>query len=313
MLKPQKLAIAVCTRSRENMLLRCVESLGQLIPHQYFEITIVVCDNNNQPMAAELLTSIQAAAQHPVEYVHEAKAGIPFARNAALQTARSLTPNWIAFVDDDEVLDPNWLVEMAEAIQNWPAEIYHGWTQSTPEDLDAPWAFHRPKNKRASGAVMATAGTDNVLFSTKAVDGLMFDEALRFSGGEDLDFFYRATDRGAKIIWVPTAIARESTPLSRLSFQYQVRRAYSVANVQAYISRKRLGARRAITKTTPKAFGRLLGGIAGTLGSSFMLLVNQHRGRQMLLSSAKKVASSIGLLRGVNMKLGNIYQKIDGS
>lgn len=295
------------------MLLDCMGSIRQLTPHPLFDVSVVICDNNSEPMPTEDLDAAKAAAGQPVTYVHEAKAGIPLARNAALQTARQQNPEWIAFIDDDEILDPIWLAEMAQAISTWPAEIYHGWTQSTPADPNGPWSFHQPRNKRPAGTTMDTAGTDNVLFSTKAVEGLMFDEALRFSGGEDLDFFYRATDRNAKIIWVPTAIAREVTPLSRLTFQYQVRRAYSVASVQAYLSRKRLGAQKAIQKSLPKAIGRFFGGIAGGIGSGFLFLINQKKGRKLLLSSAKKIASAIGLVRGTNMNLGQIYQKIDGS
>ncbi|QUS58916.1 glycosyltransferase family 2 protein [Pseudovibrio brasiliensis] len=309
----QRLIIAVCTRARKNMLLACMNSISQLVPHHDFEITLIICDNNSKPMTSKDQEEIKAAANVPLNYVHEVQAGIPFARNTALNTARSLNPDWIAFIDDDEILDPQWLVEMSKAMDKWPAEIYHGWTQSTPEDLNAPWSFHRPRNKRQPGTIMETAGTDNVLFSVEAVTDLNFDETMRFSGGSDIDFFYRATDRGAKIVWVPDAITREITPASRLTFGYQVRRSYSVASAQAYISRKRFGLQKASKKAILKAIGRFFGGIAGGVGSSFLFLINQRKGRKLLLSSAKKIASAIGLVRGTNMNLGQIYQKIDGS
>lgn len=309
----QRLVITVCTRARKNMLINCLSSINQLVQHPNFEISLVVCDNNSEPMPVLGQEDVQRASEYPLTYVHEPKPGIPFARNTAIRTARNLEPDWIAFVDDDEVIDAQWLIEMAQAMKLWPADIYHGWTQSTPEDLNAPWAFHRPRNKRTPGTPMETAGTDNVLFSVNAAEGLSFDETMRFSGGTDIDFFYRATDRGATIIWVPTAITREETPLSRLSFSYQVRRAYSVASAQAYISRKRLGPQKAVKKAVPKAIGRIFGGIAGNIASCIILPFHAKKGRKMMLSSSKKIASAIGLLRGINMNLGQIYQNIDGS
>jgi len=310
---PQILIIAVCTRARKNMLLSCMEAISQLVQHPNFELSLVVCDNNSEPMSSEYQKALGAAAGFPLVYVHEGQAGIPFARNAALKTACTLQPDWIAFIDDDETIDERWIIEMVQAMEIWPADVYHGWTQSTPEDLNAPWAFHRPRNKRVAGTIMETAGSDNVLFSKAAIDGLKFNEDMRFSGGEDIDFFYRVADRGAKIVWVPTAITQEETPISRLSFSYQVRRAYSVASAQAYIARKRLGTAKALKKVGPKAIGRIFGGFAEGFVSCMILPFNARGGRKMILTSSKKMASAIGLLRGVNMNLGQIYREIDGS
>ncbi len=255
-------------------------------------------------MSLQAQKLVERASGLPLTYVHEVRAGIPLARNAVLQAARNLNPDWIAFVDDDEVIDREWLIEMAAAMERWPADVYHGWTHSTPEDANAPWALHRPRNKRIAGPEMETAGTDNIVFSTSAVTGLRFDEGMRFSGGTDIDFFYRITDRGSKIIWVLIAIVREVTPTARLSFSYQVRRAYSVAGAQAYITQKRLGKNRAIMKVGPKASGRVIGGSFGSLAACLILLFNARKGRRLMLSSCKKTASAIGLTRGTNASLG---------
>ena len=56
--------------------------------------------------------------------------------------------------------------------------------------------------------------------------GLRFDEIFSSIGGEDTDFFNRAHNLGASMIWVRDAIATESVPMRRQTFGYQVKRAF---------------------------------------------------------------------------------------
>lgn len=314
-----RLIISVCTRGRSQMLLDCVNSISRLLPAQGLQVEVLVCDNNSLQMEIADKTILKSAAGHAFHYTHEARAGIPFARNAAIEKALTLNPEWIAFIDDDECIDADWLRSIADAMQKSPAAVYHGWTQSTPEDPEAPWAFHVARNKRAAGTAMTSAGTDNVVFRASLVqpvpagDGLRFDENMRFSGGEDLDFFYRATDLGHSIIWVPEAITREKIPLARLTFQYQIRRSYSVAAAQTYISRKRLGTQSYAAKVLLKGMGRFFGGIFGLITAGITLPFSRISGRKKLLKSSKKVASAFGIVLGINQKLGSIYKRIDGN
>ncbi|SDQ15259.1 glycosyltransferase family 2 protein [Pseudovibrio sp. Tun.PSC04-5.I4] len=316
---PSRLIISVCTRGRSNMLLDCISSISRILPTEALQVEVLVCDNNTLEMDTADKAILKSAITHTFHYTHEARAGIPFARNAAIEKALTLCPDWIAFIDDDERIDDDWLVLIAEAMKKWPATVYHGWTQSTPEDLEAPWAFQVARNKRAAGTKMRSAGTDNVVFCSSLVqtmpagNGLRFDENMRFSGGSDLDFFYRVTDLGHSIIWVPEAIAREKIPLARLTFQYQIRRSYSVAAAQTYITRKRLGTRSYARKILFKGLGRFFAGIFGLILASITFPFLEITARKWLLKSSKKIACAFGIVAGFNQKLGNIYKQIDGS
>ncbi len=75
-------------------------------------------------MSLQAQKLVERASGLPLTYVHEVRAGIPLARNAVLHAARNLNPDWIAFVDDDEVIDREWLIEMASRCLSWMDPIH---------------------------------------------------------------------------------------------------------------------------------------------------------------------------------------------
>ena len=69
---------------------------------RFAELEILVVDN----ASVDASTREAVAAVPAVRYVHEARTGLDFARNAALREARG---RLLAFLDDDVVVDPHWL------------------------------------------------------------------------------------------------------------------------------------------------------------------------------------------------------------
>ena len=114
------ITIVVCTRERPGALARCLDSL---IVQRYPDFRILVVDNAPATGAtAEVVRS--AARRGPVEYLLERKAGLSFARNAAVAAAPG---EILAWIDDDEVADPNWLAEIARALADHPeADVVSG-------------------------------------------------------------------------------------------------------------------------------------------------------------------------------------------
>jgi glycosyltransferase involved in cell wall biosynthesis len=91
------------------MLARCLDSLPKQAIADQIAVLLVVVDNN--PAGSARLNAAQfcAEAPFPVYYVHEPVRGIAGARNAALDNALELGSDWIAFIDDDETTDADWL------------------------------------------------------------------------------------------------------------------------------------------------------------------------------------------------------------
>ena len=99
---PFRLTIAVCTKDRSERLARCLDSL----PPGAHEILVV----DNAP--SDDRTRQVVAARPGVRYVREPKPGLDFARNSALAAA---TGDFVAFVDDDVVVDRGWLPGLVES------------------------------------------------------------------------------------------------------------------------------------------------------------------------------------------------------
>src|SRR5262245_27634309 len=100
---PPPLTIAICTKDRAKRLAGLLESLQRVTAASRFRATeILVIDNASVDSA----TREAVAGFAGMRYTFEPRAGLDFARNAALRHA---TGDLLAFLDDDVVVDRHWL------------------------------------------------------------------------------------------------------------------------------------------------------------------------------------------------------------
>nr|WP_237683926.1 glycosyltransferase [Pseudaminobacter soli] len=214
------LSIAICTKDRAQRLSRLLTSLDAVRKNSSFAaIEIVVVDN-----ASTDSTTREAVERFDgIRYVFEPKAGLNFARNAALEAA---TGALIAYLDDDVVVDRNWLIGLAKACRDNPgAGGFTGLVLPYRLDTEAQIYFERRggfgrgfyrnefRNARFDnplhpvGAGVLGAGC-NMAFERKLLISLGgFDEALDtgapLPGGGDLDIFYRVLRSGRTMVYEP--------------------------------------------------------------------------------------------------------------
>jgi glycosyltransferase involved in cell wall biosynthesis len=98
-------AVAVCTRDRPGRLARTLAALEAELPG--FELLVV--DQSAVPYAPP--------AGSPVRVVPDAGRGLSRARNLAL---RSTASDWLAFVDDDCLVQPGWAEALAGELAAHP-------------------------------------------------------------------------------------------------------------------------------------------------------------------------------------------------
>ncbi len=103
----------LCTYKRPDGVRQALESLlAQVVPLGGYEVIVV---DNADESAVRRLVEGHSARDVPVEYVVEPVLGLSRARNAALRRARG---RYIAFLDDDAVASPRWLVELVGAFES---------------------------------------------------------------------------------------------------------------------------------------------------------------------------------------------------
>lgn len=137
-------------------------------------------------------------------------ASIPVCRNRGVREARGA---WIAFIDADCELAPDWLTTACPHLQD-EQPVLIGWPVLPPDPatwVQSAWYAHwQHKNSARQGAgtkpvareAFRLITTRNMIFARTIFDQLHgFDENL--STGEDTDFVFRASQAGLSVLAVP--------------------------------------------------------------------------------------------------------------
>ena len=114
---PPRISVVVCTWNNAALLSRTLDALADQVPVDGGWECLVV-DNNCTDDTAERVWSARAAGRIPgLRMVREPEQGLTTAR---LRGVRDTRAPWIAFVDDDCLLEPGWLAHAAEVVRVRP-------------------------------------------------------------------------------------------------------------------------------------------------------------------------------------------------
>ncbi len=257
-----------------------------------------------------------------LEYVVEAERGIPAARNRALETALARGADAIAFIDDDEVADSNWLAALIAAWRGRALQLVGGPVAVAGETrAETAWqrlilsgVRARLDRKARAAALKTAAGTDGrivIVTNNWLIDAawlrahrLRFDESRRFTGGTDTLFFYKARAAGIVSGWAPDAVVRETIPPNRLTYRYQLRRARDQATGAFNRKYPEVSALRA-ARSMLVAAGKAVGGAVCFLGVVVA-------GGTAVVQSARMIGGAWGIVRALNRHAADLYATGDG-
>jgi glycosyltransferase involved in cell wall biosynthesis len=218
---PIRLSVAVCTRDRPPQLERLLQSLERLPTRlaNFWEVIVV----DNAPSDGR---TREIAHTHHAQYFLEPRPGLDFARNRALHEARG---DYLAYLDDDVVVDFGWLKGLLDAISRFP-EVGAVTGQVLPYELRTPaqiiferrGGFRRGfetvcYTEKKLGCPYYPCGSGifgvgaNMAFRCECLRDLGgFDEALDtgppLPGGGDLDIFYRVVRGGYALVYEPSCL-----------------------------------------------------------------------------------------------------------
>lgn len=292
--KPPRVAVCVATHDRPQGLERLLDGLANLEGRCELaaDLEVVVVDNAPSVPARDLCDRYRVWLPGLV-YVVELRRGIPVARNRALDSVRPDT-DFIVFIDDDEVPEPNWLDELLGVQRACDADMVAGPVHSYFPDPVPAWVLgnplFRPKPHR-NFAELPSAGTNNALVRAAICRELRFDEEMRFTGGSDADFFTRATRRGYRIVSAADAVTTEWVPAHRARAGWLVQRSFRLGNSQGIVARK-------LSPPSRNAVRVVMAGLRIGLGV-VQLAVRGWRGRDEALVAVQTGAHALGKLLGV--------------
>lgn len=225
------IGIASCGRMT---LARCLASLAAIDVPAGHAIDIVIADDS---LAGAVPSIVAAAAPlpFPVRIVATGARNVSIARNACLDAA---TGDLLGFIDDDEWVEPDWLVRMLAAMADFNADCVFGpvhplYPTGTPDWIVRANPLHVDWGRRGRRVTLGRGG--NTLMKRAVVDasGLRFDASLGRTGGEDTSFFYALGRTGALMVVTDDALVHEDAPPARVNVAYFRHRALRTGQIYA--------------------------------------------------------------------------------
>jgi GT2 family glycosyltransferase len=216
-------SVIVPTFNRPQALLRCLESLRQFAP----QVEILVVDDGSPiSMAASL-------GQWQLRYVRQPNQGPAAARNHGARLAKG---NWLAFIDDDCRVTPDWFSAIDSAAQQHPQALLGGavrnglqgncFAESAQVLIDSIRDYTNRMQRGPADPLAPFYTSNNMAVSRElfAASG-GFDERLPLAAAEDRQFCRQWLLAGRAMRFVKEAVVIHEHPLNfskllRQQFQY---------------------------------------------------------------------------------------------
>jgi len=224
----KSISVCVCTFRRPGLLGRLLQELGRQETNGRFKYSIVVADNDVKQSAKGTVQEFAKISPLSIVYCTEPNQNIALARNRALASAEG---EFIAFIDDDEYPDRKWLGNLLETCESTGVDGVLGPVIPVFESPPPEWVvkggfFERPIHPTGYRISPQEARTGNLLFRRELLRSMETPFSPAFeTGGEDIDFFLRATQNGSSFVWRKEAVVYEFVPASRCNRRYLLRRA----------------------------------------------------------------------------------------
>jgi glycosyltransferase involved in cell wall biosynthesis len=210
------------------LLKELLQVLAGQISGDLFDYCIVVVDNDRFESGRSVVESEANRSKMPVLYFVEPERNIALARNKAIMNSRG---DFIALIDDDELPDSSWLLNMYKAQVRLGADGVLGPVFPRYEAPPPRWVlngrfFDRPIY--FTGYIMRweLTRTGNCFLRR----GLFEENEDWFlpkfgGGGEDRDFFNRMIVRGYSFVWTNEAPVFEWVSRKRMKKIVMLKRA----------------------------------------------------------------------------------------
>jgi glycosyltransferase involved in cell wall biosynthesis len=227
-IETRHISVCICTFRRPKLLGELLDKLNAQRTDGQFAYSVVVADNDPEQSARPVVKALCCSSRMRVTYCWEAQQNIALARNKALEHAEG---DFIAFIDDDEYPEDDWLLHLFKTRAAYEVDGVLGPVKPYFEADPPQWVtkgrfFDRPNFDTGYKLNWDQARTGNVLFKRAILNGVDPPFRSEFdTAGEDVDFFRRMMANGRTFIWCREAVVHEVVPASRCNRRYLLRRA----------------------------------------------------------------------------------------
>ena len=234
------ICVCICTFRRPRLLARLLKALDTQETQGAFHYDVVVVDNDKDGSARLVVEFAATRTKKQVRYYIEPEQNIAMARNKAVENAKG---DFIAFIDDDELPDSRWLLNMYKSLSLFETAGVLGPVVPRYEVRPPSWVirgrfFERPSYYSGYFLNWWVARTGNCLLRRLLFAGPEGRFRREYgSGGEDRDFFKRMIYQGHVFVWCAEAPIEEAVPPDRWNVLNMVRRAL-LRGKMTYLARR---------------------------------------------------------------------------
>jgi succinoglycan biosynthesis protein ExoM len=224
-----RISVCLCTYRRESLMATLKGLAVQQLPSTVL-VDIVVVDSDANGSAQPQIDLARAQLPITINSFVATRPGVAEARNMAVSKA---TGDWLAFIDDDEVPEPDWLEKLLACAKVYDAQVVFGEVRTLYPIESPDWIRENDlfgKSLAPTGTLVKHGPTCNTLLARAAIanETHIFDVAYGTTGGEDTEFFYRLSNKGVRMVTCCEAIVSETVEKHRLNQTFILKKAVRV-------------------------------------------------------------------------------------
>jgi glucosyl-dolichyl phosphate glucuronosyltransferase len=231
-------SILIPTYNGRDVLARLLQSLRDAEPVEGFKWEIIVIDNNSPDDTKSVIESFRARGRLDLARVFEPEPGKTRALNRGLAEAAG---TFVAFLDHDVVVAPDYLVALDKAIRTQPYNVFGGRVIPAWPSTPPAWITHGKRLQTSWGGVIAhDYGDDPLPYTTGMALPVgcnficrrdLFDAVGQFNvelgprpgaqiAGEETEILWRIQARGEAILYTPSIQVLHPVDPERLTKSY---------------------------------------------------------------------------------------------
>ena len=226
------ISFIICTYNREKYIYECLSRLAKNTEKDGWEI-VLVNNNSTDGTAAECERFVADYVPKNYRYFMERQQGLSYARNRGIAEAKG---NWLVFLDDDALVEANYIANLQKNIVEHPeAKAFGGaiepfFEEETPNWL-SPWSMMFVSAIDLGNYVKPFAANQypvgaNMGISKEAIERVgKFNTSLgrvgnNLMGGEEKDIFNRIRQAGMSILFFPSIKVQHCIPSKRTTKEF---------------------------------------------------------------------------------------------
>ncbi|WP_417347055.1 glycosyltransferase family 2 protein [Ferrimonas sp.] len=232
----ETISVCLCTYKRPQLLETLSSLQAQKLPPGV-AMEISIADNDAEGSGKAVVDAFRRSTTFRVHYEIQPEKNICCARNTTVKNAKG---DWLAFIDDDEIAEPDWLASLLQCAHFHNADVVLGAVHIDYPPQTPKWIldgdFFR-KYTPPTGTEMSVGSTCNALVSRTVLPDpkAPFDPRFGITGGGDTEFFNRMYRRGARLVSCREALVSETVEENRLNKDYLMRKATRIGETYAVI------------------------------------------------------------------------------